>query len=206
MRTSVIQEKELTYSFPMSDEDILARVRELNIMKANKINIENKKKLLASEIKSLQTEMEQMFNNISRREEEREVKCDVHFNYDIKTVEIMYKGQIMESRRMTDWEYSNRPADIYPEVSKTKVEAETKPEEGKAPGQDSSEQTQDTGDAQPDCNRSSSEETQKSPLDLAMERAEEIKAKEENMVAPSANTNAFSEAKTEASTIGMMPN
>lgn len=197
MRTSVIQEKELTYSFPMSDEDILARVRELNIMKANKINIENKKKLLASEIKSLQTEMEQMFNNISRREEEREVKCDVHFNYDIKTVEIMYKGQIMESRRMTDWEYSNRPADIYPEISKTKVKV---PEETKAEVETKEEREETIGKEEDQV------ATQKSPMDLAMERAEEIKAKEENNQVPSANVNAFSEAKTEASTIGMMPN
>ena len=199
MRTSIIQEKELTYSFPMTDEDILARVRELNIMKANKINIENKKKLLSSEIKSLQTEMEQMFNNISRREEEREVKCDVHFNYDIKTVEIMYKGQIMESRRMTDWEYSNRPADIYPEISKTKVEV---PEETKAEVDQEGNKEECSNQVQ------ASEEvaTQKSPMDLAMERAEEIKAKEENNQTPSANVNAFSEAKTEASTIGMMPN
>lgn len=98
-----------------------------------------------------------------------------------KTVETMHLGQIMESRRMTDWEYSQRPEDIFPEVSKHKVAApvETKTTEEGAPVE--------------------------TAMEAAMKRAEEIKAKEENMVVTSADTKAFSEAKTEQSTIINMP-
>lgn len=79
MRTAVTMQKEMTYAFPMTDEDILGRVKEVNVMRSSLTTLENKKKLLSQEIKSVETEMEQMLNNISRREEEREVQCDVCF-------------------------------------------------------------------------------------------------------------------------------
>lgn len=155
----------------MTDADVLERVDQVNVFRGTAEDLERKKKLIQQEVKSVTTEMDQMFENISRREEPREVECEVSYNYDMKMVDTSFNGEIMESRKMTDWEYSSRPEDIYPQMKKSKV----------------------TG--QPDI------KSGETPLEAALNRADEIAEKEGNMVAKSENTKAFSEAKTETSTI-----
>jgi hypothetical protein len=158
----------------MTDQDVLDRVDEVNKLKGQEADLERKKKLIQQEIKSIQTEIEQKFNNIARREEDREVECDVSFNYDTKEVTVTFLGEVMESRRMSEWEFSTRPEDIFPETKKSKVSKET----SKAINHESS-------------------------LADAVARADEIAQKEKNNQVPSGDVKAFSEAKTETAVEGL---
>ena len=168
MRTSITKNELKVFTFPMTDNDILARVEDINKLREQSEDLERKKKLIQQEIKSLKEEMDQMFANISRKEEPREVECQIVLDYKDRVVSTLFEGEEMETSKMSEWQYSTRPEDIYPEIKKSKVEES---------------------------------ETTETPIEAALKRADEIKAKSENIVAPATNVNAFSEAKTETSVI-----
>nr|MCH9665916.1 hypothetical protein [Gammaproteobacteria bacterium] len=97
------------------------------------------------------------------RIEPRKVECDVIFDYADKLVHTEYEGTRMDSRKMSSWEFDERPGDILPKKE-----------------EESDERTE---------------------LDKAMEREEEIAEKTENMEAVSANVKETTEAKKESSVI-----
>lgn len=125
MRKTITRNEKKVFTFPMTDQDVLNRVDEVNELKSQESSLERKKKIIQQEMKSLSTEAEEKLNCISRREEPREVDCDIVLNYELKTVETLYQGEVMESRKMNEWEYTNRPEDIFPTICKSKVSEET---------------------------------------------------------------------------------
>lgn len=165
MRTSITKIETLTLNFPMTDQDVIHAVDECNTLRSEEGSLDRKKKLIAQEIKKVQTKVTDRLENILNREEPREVECEINFDYAQKTVDTIFKGEIMESRRMSDWEYSTRPEDVYPTLKKDTVE--------------------------------SNDKVIPTQIEEALDRAEEISKKESNIQTPSANVNAYSEAKKE---------
>lgn len=169
MRTTVTHEKEKQFTFSMTDSDVLERVDEVNELKSQEQSLESKKRLISNEIKQKKSDIDFKLNCISRREEPRKVMCDVVYDYEKRTIEVLFDGSVMESKKMSDWEFEERPTDVYPETHKYKVEE--KAEEGTA--------------------------------EAAVERAEEISDKVNQNQVPSANVNAYSEAKVETAIEGL---
>lgn len=157
----------------MTNIDVLARVDEVNDLRSQQDRLEAKKSLIQKEIKTLAADQNHKLHCISRREEPREVECDVVFDYEARTVETTFEGEVMSSRKMSEWEFSSRPVDIYPETHKTKIEG-NEPTDGEG-----------------------------MTLAEAVEKAGEIAEKEAAMIAPSANVNAHSEAKNETAVEGL---
>lgn len=171
-RTSVVHKEEKTFTFKMQDADVLARVDEVNELKSQVDLLDSKKKLIANEQKQLKSDCDFKLSCIARREEPRKVDCNVVHNYADRTIEVVFDGEIMESRKMNDWEFEERPVDIFPETHKHKP--------------DEVHVEQPEGD-----------------LEGAVKRATEIEDKTEKLQTPSANTNQFSEAKTETAAEGL---
>ena len=173
MRTSVVHKEMRKYTFPMTDQDVIARVDQCNEQTSIQDNLNAKKKLIDNEIKHIKADIQHKMNCIARREEPREVEVNIIMDYKNMKVEEAYQGEIKHSRPMTKWEFEERPDDVLP----------PEPEE---------EKVEVTG-----------EDPDKTPLEEAIERAEEIGEKQDAMQTPSANVNAFSEAKTEKAVGGL---
>ena len=125
MRTSITHKEDQTFTFPMTDPDVLTRVDEVNELISQETSLSAKKQLIQKEINTLKADANHKLQCIARREEPREVECMVVFDYEGRTVETTYEGEIMNSRKLSEWEFSSRPVDIYPEIDKTKVEGVT---------------------------------------------------------------------------------
>jgi len=128
-RTTNTIKEERIFDFPMTDADVLDRVSEINDLRSKENILENQKKSVAGEIKTITAKANQIFSNIANREEPREVECDVKFDYEERMVYVTYDEEELSRRKMTNWEYETRPADIYPKIEETEVSTGERAEE-----------------------------------------------------------------------------
>lgn len=123
-RTTVTSEELRTFTFPLTDADVLRIVGEVNELKSEEASLKRKKDLIHQEMKKTATKADQKLNDIAHREEEREVPCKVVYDYEKRVIDVTYDGQIMESRTMSNWEYDSRPSDVFPKTVEKKEKTE----------------------------------------------------------------------------------
>ena len=121
-KTSIIAQEKRWITFELSDAEILAKASQASTLNSKIKDLEHKKKESAENFKGqidgAKSELSNTFSTISSRSERREVDCLAEYDYALKKVFYSVNNQVMEETQMSEYDFTNRPADILPEEKK----------------------------------------------------------------------------------------